>query len=61
MGEFPAMNAIYAELFPEAPPARAAVQATALPLGAKIMIELVAQACDCGDPDASCDCDCECA
>jgi 2-iminobutanoate/2-iminopropanoate deaminase len=58
MGEFPAMNAVYAEFFPEAPPARAAVQAAALPLAAKIMIELIAQACDCDHPDAPCDCEC---
>ena len=47
IGDFPAMNAVYAQFFPEAPPARAAVQVTALPLGAKVMIDIVALACDC--------------
>jgi 2-iminobutanoate/2-iminopropanoate deaminase len=59
MSEFPAVNAVYAEFFPETPPARAAIQAAALPLAAKIMIELTAQACDCNGPDAACDCECE--
>jgi 2-iminobutanoate/2-iminopropanoate deaminase len=58
MAEFQAMNAIYAGFFAEEPPARAAVQAAALPLGAKIMIDLVAQTCDCQDPDAPCNCEC---
>jgi len=42
MGEFKAMNGVYAEFFPAAPPARSAVQAAALPLGARIEIEAVA-------------------
>jgi len=42
MGEFQAMNSVYAEFFPEAPPARSAVQAAALPLGARIEIETIA-------------------
>jgi 2-iminobutanoate/2-iminopropanoate deaminase len=42
MGEFKAMNGAYAEFFPSAPPARSAVQAAALPLGARIEIEAVA-------------------
>jgi 2-iminobutanoate/2-iminopropanoate deaminase len=42
MGEFKAMNGVYAEFFPEAPPARSAVQAAALPLGARIEIEAIA-------------------
>ena len=42
MGEFKAMNSVYAEFFPAAPPARSAVQAAALPLGARIEIEAVA-------------------
>jgi 2-iminobutanoate/2-iminopropanoate deaminase len=58
MAEFPAMNAIYAEFFSETPPARAAIQAAALPLSAKIMIDLVAQACDCHSADTACDCEC---
>ncbi len=42
MGEFQAMNGVYAEFFPDAPPARSAVQAAALPLGARIEIETIA-------------------
>jgi 2-iminobutanoate/2-iminopropanoate deaminase len=42
MGDFAAMNAVYAESFAEGPPARSAVQAAALPLGADIEIEAVA-------------------
>jgi 2-iminobutanoate/2-iminopropanoate deaminase len=42
MGEFKAMNSAYAEFFSAAPPARSAVQAAALPLGARIEIEAVA-------------------
>jgi 2-iminobutanoate/2-iminopropanoate deaminase len=42
MGEFKAMNGAYAEFFLSAPPARSAVQAAALPLGARIEIEAVA-------------------
>ncbi len=44
MGEFGAMNAVYAEFFPENPPARSAVQVAALPLGARVEIEAVALA-----------------
>jgi 2-iminobutanoate/2-iminopropanoate deaminase len=42
MGEFQAMNSVYAEFFPDAPPARSAVQAAALPLGARIEVETIA-------------------
>jgi len=42
MGEFKAMNAVYAEFFPAAPPARSTVQVGALPLGARVEIEAVA-------------------
>jgi 2-iminobutanoate/2-iminopropanoate deaminase len=42
MGEFARMNAIYAEFFPDKPPARSAVQAAALPLGGRVEIEAVA-------------------
>lgn len=42
MSEFQAMNGVYAEFFPDAPPARSAVQAAALPLGARIEIETIA-------------------
>ena len=46
MGEFSRMNAVYAEFFPKSPPARSAVQAAALPLGGRVEIEAVAEACD---------------
>lgn len=42
IGEFKLMNGVYAEFFPDAPPARSAVQAAALPLGARVEIEAVA-------------------
>jgi 2-iminobutanoate/2-iminopropanoate deaminase len=58
IGEFSRMNAVYAEFFTEDPPARAAVQVAALPLGGRVQIEAVAQLCDCGDGGASCDCSC---
>jgi 2-iminobutanoate/2-iminopropanoate deaminase len=42
MGEFGAMNAVYAQFFSDDPPARSAVEVAALPLGARIEIEAVA-------------------
>jgi 2-iminobutanoate/2-iminopropanoate deaminase len=42
MADFPKMNAIYAEYFPENPPARSTVQVAALPKGALIEIEAIA-------------------
>jgi 2-iminobutanoate/2-iminopropanoate deaminase len=42
MNDFGRMNAIYAEFFPEHPPARSTVQVAALPKGALIEIECVA-------------------
>lgn len=42
MADFPKMNAIYAEYFPENPPARSTVEVAALPKGALIEIEVVA-------------------
>jgi 2-iminobutanoate/2-iminopropanoate deaminase len=42
LSEFAAMNEVYASYFPENPPARSCVQVAALPLGAKIEIELIA-------------------
>jgi len=36
------MNAVYAEFFPEAPPARSAVEVAALPRGAAVEIEAIA-------------------
>jgi len=42
MGDFAAMNAVYAEFFPENCPARAAFAVKELPKGAKVEIEVVA-------------------
>jgi 2-iminobutanoate/2-iminopropanoate deaminase len=42
IGDFKAMNAIYSEYFTEEPPARAAFEVAALPLGALVEIEAVA-------------------
>jgi len=42
LGDFKRMNAVYAEYFPVAPPARSAVQVGALPLGADIEMEAIA-------------------
>jgi 2-iminobutanoate/2-iminopropanoate deaminase len=42
IGEFRAMNEVYAQFFPDAPPARSAVQVAALPLGGQVEIEVVA-------------------
>lgn len=36
------MNAVYAEFFPQQPPARSAIQVAALPLGALVEIETIA-------------------
>jgi 2-iminobutanoate/2-iminopropanoate deaminase len=45
MSEFARMNAVYAEYFPAAAPARSAVQVAALPLGGRVEIEAVALQC----------------
>jgi 2-iminobutanoate/2-iminopropanoate deaminase len=58
MGEFARMNAVFAEFFPDAPPARSAIQAAALPLGGRVEIEAVALACECEGDDDECTCDC---
>lgn len=42
MDDFQAMNAVYAEFFPENPPARTTVQAARIPLDALVEIEAVA-------------------
>lgn len=42
MNDFAEVNAIYAEFFPQEPPARSAVQVAALPKGALVEIEAVA-------------------
>ncbi|MFL7792078.1 MAG: RidA family protein [Anaerolineae bacterium] len=58
IGEFSRMNAIYAEFFPENPPARSAVQVAALPLGGRIEVEAVAMTCECEDGEEGCSCEC---
>ena len=42
MSDFADMNSVYAEFFPENPPARSTVQVTALPKNALVEIECVA-------------------
>jgi 2-iminobutanoate/2-iminopropanoate deaminase len=42
MTDFPRMNSIYAEFFPENPPARSTVQVAALPRDALVEIECIA-------------------
>lgn len=42
MNDFAKMNAVYAEFFPENPPARSTVQVAGLPRGALVEIECVA-------------------
>jgi 2-iminobutanoate/2-iminopropanoate deaminase len=42
MSDFAKMNAVYAEFFPENPPARSTVQVAGLPKGALVEIECVA-------------------
>ena len=44
LADFQAVNAIYAERFASAPPARATVQVAALPRGVKIEIDVIAVA-----------------
>ena len=44
LADFKAVNEIYATFFTADPPARATVQVAALPLGAKIEIEAIAEA-----------------
>ena len=46
MGDFQAVNEIYATYFGENPPARSAVAVSALPKGAKVEIEVIAMAGD---------------
>jgi len=57
LGEFARMNAVYAEFFAERPPARSTVQVAALPLGARVEIEAVAEACDCEGGEEECCCE----
>ncbi|HTF56657.1 MAG TPA: RidA family protein [Planctomycetota bacterium] len=42
LGEFAAMNEVYARHFPKDPPARATVQVAALPKGARVEIDAIA-------------------
>lgn len=42
LGDFAAMNEVYARAFPVQPPARSTVQVSALPRGALVEIEIVA-------------------
>jgi 2-iminobutanoate/2-iminopropanoate deaminase len=44
MGDFPEFNEVYAEFFPEQPPARATVGVAALPKGARVEVECIALA-----------------
>ena len=46
MGDFQAVNEIYATYFRENPPARSTVAVSALPKGAKVEIEVIAMASD---------------
>ena len=41
MADFQAFNAVYAECFPQDPPARACIQAGKLPLGVKVEVEAI--------------------
>lgn len=43
IGEFPEVNRVYATYFDQTPPARATVQVAALPLGARVEIDVIAQ------------------
>jgi 2-iminobutanoate/2-iminopropanoate deaminase len=44
LAEFATMNSVYAEFFPEDPPARSTIQVVALPGGAAVEIEAIAVA-----------------
>ncbi len=56
--EFSRMNEIYGQFFETNPPARSAVQVAALPLGGRVEIEAIAEACDCDAPDQPERCSC---
>lgn len=43
LADFAAMNATYAAYFPTNPPARSTIQVAALPLGARVEIEMIAE------------------
>jgi 2-iminobutanoate/2-iminopropanoate deaminase len=42
MGDFQTVNAVYAEFFASDPPARSTVEVSALPLGGRVEIEVIA-------------------
>ena len=42
LNDFAAMNSVYSEFFPDAPPTRSTIQVAALPKGAKVEIEAIA-------------------
>jgi 2-iminobutanoate/2-iminopropanoate deaminase len=42
LGDFAAMNAVYAEYMPNPPPVRSTVEVAGLPLGARVEIDVVA-------------------
>jgi len=44
IGDFAAMNAVYARFFPSEPPARTTIQAANLPLGIAVEIDVIALA-----------------
>jgi 2-iminobutanoate/2-iminopropanoate deaminase len=46
MKDFPAFNEIYGQYFAESPPARATIQAAALPLGARVEIDAIVAIAD---------------
>lgn len=56
MDEFSQMNEVYAEFFSDEPPARSAVQVAALPLGGRVEIEAIAEACECEGGSEGCNC-----
>jgi 2-iminobutanoate/2-iminopropanoate deaminase len=60
IADYGAMNEVYAEFFAEKPPARAAFQVAALPLGARVEIEAIAEICDCDGEEGECGCGCSC-
>ena len=43
LGDFAVVNAVYAKRFSDAPPARATVQVSALPKGARVEIDAIAK------------------
>lgn len=63
MGDFAAMNTVYAEYFGEDSPARTTIQAAALPKNAMVEIEAIAVYCsgdcDCDEEDEKCGCGCK--